>query len=86
MITTKKILDKFGGFHSYAMTDIRILVSAHYVFCRRPDISSYVADLLYKDKFLCDNMKNVSNGRACSGKGYLWVNETIHMYRFEGDF
>ena len=80
------MLDRLGGFRSHAMTDIRTLVGAHYAFCRRTDTSSYVANLLYKDKFLCDNIENVSNGRPYCGKGCLWVNETIHIYRFEGDF
>ncbi len=68
------------------MTDIRTLIGAYYAFCRRPDTSSYVADLLYKDKFFCDEIENVSNGRPCCRKGCLWVNETIHIFRFEGDF
>ena len=76
MITTKQILDRFGGFRSYVMTDIRTLVCAHYAFCRRPDSSSYVADILYKDKFFCDDIKNMSNGRPCCRKRCLWVNKT----------
>ncbi len=43
------------------MTDIRTLIGAHYTFCRRPDTSSYAADLLYKDKFLYDEIENVGN-------------------------
>ena len=80
------MLDRLGSFHSYAMTDIQTLVGAHYTFCKRPDISSYVADLLYKDKFLCDDIENVSNKRPCHRKSCVWVNETIYIYRFEGDF
>ena len=68
------------------MTDIRTLVGAHYAFCSWSDTSSYVTDLLYKDKFLSDDIENVSNGRPCYGKSCLWVNETRHIYRFEGDF
>ena len=80
------MLDKLDGFRSYAMTDIWILVSAHYVFYRRPDTSSYITNLLYKDRFLYDNFENVSNRKPYYGKDCLWVNEIIHIYRFEGDF
>ena len=65
------MLDRLNGFHSHAMTNIRILVGAHYAFCRRPDTLSYIADLLCKEKFPCDDIEKVSNGRPCCGKGYL---------------
>ena len=55
------MLDKLGSFRSHAMTEIRTLVGIHYAFCRRPNISDYVAELLEKDKFLCDNIENMSN-------------------------
>ncbi len=80
------MLDRLGSFRSNAMTDIQTLVGAHNAFCRRPDTSSYVADLLYKDKFFCDDFENVNHKKLCCGKGCLWVNETVHIYRFEGDF
>ena len=80
------MLDRLGSFHSYEITDIRTLVDTHYALCRRPDTSSYVGDLLYKDKFFCDDIENVSNERPCCRKSYLWVNKTIYIYRFEGDF
>ena len=57
------MLDKLGSFRSHAMTKIRTLVGAHYVFCKRPDTLDYVAELLEKDKFLYDDIKNVSNER-----------------------
>ncbi len=43
------------------MSEIQNLVRSHYAFCRRPDTSTYVMDLLYKDKYLCDNIENVDN-------------------------
>ncbi len=43
------------------MSEIRNLVGSHYAFCRRPDTSTYVTDLLYKDKYLYDNIENVGN-------------------------
>ena len=79
------MLDRFGGFRSYAMTDIQILVGVYHSFCKRPDTSSYIANLLYKDKFLCNNIENVSNRRPYCGKACLWVNKTIHIYRFESN-
>ena len=80
------MLDRLGSFRSNTMTYIWTLVGAHYEFCRQPDTSRYVADLLYKDKFLCDDIKNVCNRRPCCEKDCLWVNKTIHIYRFEGEF
>ncbi len=43
------------------MSEIRNLVRSHYVFCCQPDISAYVIDLLYKNKYLCDDIENVGN-------------------------
>ncbi len=43
------------------MSKIPNLVGSHYVFCWRLDTSAYVIDLLYKNKHLCDNIKNVGN-------------------------
>lgn len=71
------MLDKLGSFRSHAMTEIRTLVGAHYAFCRRPDTSDYVAELLENDKFLCDDIENVSNERhhhrgfACGLTNYI---------------
>ena len=80
------MLDRLDDFRSYVMIDLQTLVGAYYAFCKWPDISSYVADLLYKNKFLYDNIENVSNKRPYYGKGCLWVNKTIYIYRFEGNF
>lgn len=43
------------------MTKIQMLVSAHYKFFRQSDISNYIAKLLEKHKFGCDNNMNLSN-------------------------
>ena len=69
------MLDKLGSFHSLAMIKIWKLVDAHYTFCRRPDTLDYIAELLEKDKFLCDNIKNVSNQRHhCRSSAYRLTN------------
>lgn len=72
------MLDRLGGFYSYAITDIWTLVGVYYAFGKRLDTSSYVADLLYKDKFLCDDIENMSNGRPCCEKSCFWVNKTTN--------
>ncbi len=79
------MLDRLGSFHSHSMTNIRTLVGAHYAFCRRPDTSSYVMDLLYKDKFLFEDIENVSNGRPCCGKGCLWIKKR-YILQVRGQF
>ncbi len=43
------------------MSEIRNLVGSHYAFCRQPDTSAYVTDLLYKEKYFCDDIENVGN-------------------------
>ncbi len=43
------------------MSEIRNLVGSHYTFCRRSDMSAYFTDLLYKDKYLSDDIENVGN-------------------------
>ncbi len=55
------MFDKLGSFRSHSMSEIRNLVGSHYVFFRQPYTSAYVMDLLYKDKYLCDDIENVGN-------------------------
>ncbi len=43
------------------MSEIRNLVGSHYAFCRQPDTSVSITDLLYKDKYLCDDIENGGN-------------------------
>lgn len=43
------------------MTEIQTLVGAYYMFCKQPDTLDYIVELLEKNKFLCDDIKNVSN-------------------------
>ena len=38
------------------MSEIRNFVELHYAFYWRPDTAAYVTDLLYKNKYLYDNM------------------------------
>ena len=79
------MLNRLSGFCSHAMTYIQTLVIIQYMFYKRPDISSYIADLSYMDKFYYDNIENMSNKKPCCKKSYLGVNKTIHIYRFEGN-
>ncbi len=55
------MFDRLGSFRSHSMSEIRNLVGSHYAFCRRPDTSAYITDLLYKDKYLYDDIENVGN-------------------------
>ena len=57
------MLDKLGSFRSHAITEIQTLVGAQHAFCRWADTSDYIAELLENDKFLCDDIENVSNKR-----------------------
>lgn len=57
----KQILDTLGSFMSYSMTKIQTFVRPYYIFCQRSDISTYIIDLLDKNKYLCDNIEKVSN-------------------------
>lgn len=43
------------------MTKIQILVGAHYAFYKETDILSYVGELLEKNKFLYNDIENMSN-------------------------
>lgn len=62
------MLNKFGSVYNYAMTNIQILVNAYYAFYRLLKTSSYVVDLLYKDKYLYNDIFNINNGRRCYNK------------------
>ncbi len=55
------MFDRLGSFRSYSMSKIRNLVGLHYAFCWRPDTSAYIIDLLYKNKYLCNDIENVGN-------------------------
>lgn len=57
------MLDKLDSLYSYAITKIQTLVSAYHTFCKKPDILDYFAKLLEKNKFLYNDIKNVSNKR-----------------------
>lgn len=59
------MLDKLSSFRSHTMTEIRILVGAHYAFCKRLNILDYTVELLEKNKFFCDDIENVNNSRHC---------------------
>ncbi len=43
------------------MSEIRNLVGSHYAFYQRPNMSAYVMDVLYKNKYLCVNIQIVGN-------------------------
>ena len=51
------------------MTNIQPFISAYYAFYKRQDFLSYIANLLYKDKFLCNDIENLSNVITCCEKG-----------------
>ncbi len=55
------MFDRLGGFKSHSMSEIQNLFGSHYAFCWQPDMSAYITDLLYKNKYLCDDIENVSN-------------------------
>ena len=55
------MFNRLGSFKSHSISKIRNLVGLHYVFCWQPDMSAYVMDLLYKNKYFCDNIENVGN-------------------------
>lgn len=44
------------------------MVGLHYKFYQQSDISTYVVDLLPKNKYLCNYIKNVGNWK------YIWAN------------
>lgn len=48
--------------------------------------SSYILDLLYKNTFFYDNIKNMSKKRSYYKENHLKVNKTIYIYRFEDNF
>lgn len=60
-LKTEQILDKLSSFRSHATTKICTLISAYYVFYRRPDTLDYIAKLLKKDKFFYNNIENMDN-------------------------
>lgn len=64
-------MNKLDSFYNYVMTNTWILIDIYYAFYKRPNISSYVMDLLYKDKVLCDKIKNISNRKSWSWKSCL---------------
>lgn len=43
------------------MTNIQTLVNTYYAFYRQLEFSGYILDLLYKNKFFCNNIKKVLN-------------------------
>lgn len=53
-----------GSFCSHIISDIQNLVRAHYAFCWQPNTANYIVELLYKNKFLCNNIENISNKRC----------------------
>lgn len=37
------------------------MVGLYYTFCQQMETFAHVMDLLYKEEFICDNIKNVDN-------------------------
>lgn len=57
------MLNNLDSFHSLTKTIIQLLVSADCVFCKQLDILDYIIEWLEKNKFFCNNIKNISNNR-----------------------
>ncbi len=55
------MFDRLGRFKSQSKSEIQNLVGPHYVFCQRPDTSAYFMDILYNDKYLYNDIKNLGN-------------------------
>lgn len=55
------MLDGFSSFKSYSMSEIWNLIGLYYTFYKQLDISSYVMNLLYNNKSLYNNIRNISN-------------------------
>lgn len=55
------MLDRFDSFKSHSMIEIQILVKSYYTFYQWLDISTYITDLLNKNKYLYNNIANVGN-------------------------
>ena len=55
------MFDKFSSFKSHFISKIQNLFGLHHAFCLWLDTSAYVMDLLYKNKYFCDNIKSVDN-------------------------
>lgn len=62
------MLNKLDSYVSHIMTNIKILVSAYYAFCKWLEILRYITDLLYKIKFFCNNTQNLSSRKKCYKK------------------
>ncbi len=91
------MFDRLGSFRSHSMSEIRNLVGSHYAFCWQPDTLAYVTDLLYKNKYLCDNIENVGNPghdwEMCLTKLQVWgrflapiIVETIVIVFFKATY
>ena len=55
------MFNRLGNFRSYSISENRNLVGLYYAFCWQLDISAYFMNLLYKNKYLYDNIKNMNN-------------------------
>lgn len=79
------MLKKLDSYVSHIMTNIKILVSAYYVFCKGLEILRYIADLLYKIKFFCNNTQNLNNRKKCCKKNLDKLTK-LYFYRFKSNF
>lgn len=53
------MLDRLVSFKSHFISEIWTLVGSNYAFCWQSNTSTYVAKLLEKNKYLCDNIENM---------------------------
>ena len=56
-----QMFDRLDSFRSHSISKIRNLVGLYYAFYWRPDTLAYIMDLLYQNKYLCDNIENMGN-------------------------
>lgn len=61
-------MDRLGSFRSHSITDIQTLVESHYAFRKQSNTSTYIVDLLDKDRYFYDDIENIGNW------GHVWDN------------
>lgn len=60
------MLNRLGSFKSYSISKIRNLVRLYYAFYQQLDISTYITDLLSKNRYRVNDIENMSNwGYGC---------------------
>ena len=69
------MLNKLGSFRSHAIIEIQTLVGAHFTCWKQSGNLDYIAEVIKKDKFLYNNIENVSNkSHYYGGFAYRLIN------------